>query len=203
MPAVLSPEQLLNAYAQGVFPMGDDQGRLAWYTADPRGIIPLDDRFHIPRSLTPLLNRPSITLQINFDFPAVMRACMQPRAKDARLGRTRGSWITPELIAAYTQLHELGFAHSVEIWQDGVLAGGLYGVTLGAAFFGESMFHVRRDASKIALVRLVQRLRDRQFMLLDSQATTPHLRKFGCYDVPAHAYRKMLDRAIAVERSFA
>jgi leucyl/phenylalanyl-tRNA--protein transferase len=123
-----------------------------------------------------------------------MRACAQQRDD--------GTWISDELINAYIRLHESGFAHSVECWRGGELAGGLYGVSLGAAFFGESMFHRQRDASKVALVHLVNRLRDRGFLLLDTQATTPHLASFGCYDVPADDYLEMLSDAIAQPREF-
>ena len=119
---------------------------------------------------------------------------------EARAGET---WISDDLIAAYSRLHDLGFAHSVEAWQDGELAGGLYGVSLGAAFFGESMFHRRTDASKVALVHLVQRLRERGYELLDSQATTPHLRRFGCVDVPARQYLRLLRKAMEKECTFA
>ena len=123
-----------------------------------------------------------------------MRACREAR-KD-------GTWINEKLIAAYEQLHELGFAHSVETWWDGQLAGGLYGVSLGGAFFGESMFHRRRDASKIALVSLVNRLKDRGYLLLDTQASTDHLRRFGCIDIPAAEYLKKLDLAMQKKCEF-
>ena len=112
------------------------------------------------------------------------------------------TWISEELIRAYVRLHHLGFAHSVEAWKDNELAGGLYGVTLGAVFFGESMFHRRDHASKVALVHLIQRLREREFELLDSQATTQHLRRFGCIDIPAAEYMKRLDRALKKTRAF-
>jgi leucyl/phenylalanyl-tRNA--protein transferase len=182
-PALLDPETLLTAYSQGVFPMGDADGVIRWYTADPRGILPLE-AFHVPGTLRQLVKQQKFQIRINHDFAGTMRACM--------LAREDGSWITEPLIAAYTQLHELGFAHSVEAWQDGQLAGGLYGVSLGAAFFGESMFHRQRDASKVALVHLVQRLRERNYELLDTQASTPHLRQFGCVDVPAAEYVRLV-----------
>jgi leucyl/phenylalanyl-tRNA--protein transferase len=190
----LSPETLLNAYAQGAFPMTDRDGRTRWYTADPRGVVPLD-RFHIPKTLAQLLKRdpPLYEVRINFDFEAVMRGCMQQRPD---------TWISEDLVRAYVRLHQMGFAHSVEAWRDGELAGGLYGVSLGAAFFGESMFHRRTDASKVAMVHLVGRLREREFELLDSQATTEHLRRFGCVDIPAADYLKQLDRALRKTRSF-
>jgi leucyl/phenylalanyl-tRNA--protein transferase len=116
--------------------------------------------------------------------------------------RPEGSWINTELIRAYTRLHDLGYAHSVEAWRDGKLAGGLYGVSLGAAFFGESMFHRQRDASKVALVHLVSRLRERKFELLDTQATTPHLRRFGCIDIRAREYLVRLRKALSLAREF-
>jgi leucyl/phenylalanyl-tRNA--protein transferase len=159
----LDPETLLVAYAQGAFPMTDRDGTTRWYTADPRGILPLD-QFHIPRTLSQTVRQRKFEVRINHDFQAIMRACMTARPD--------GSWISEPLIGVYSRLHELGFAHSVEAWHDGELAGGLYGVSVGAAFFGESMFHYERDASKICLVYLVERLRERQFELLDTQAPT-------------------------------
>jgi len=194
----LDPQTLLNAYSQGVFPMADDSGVVNWCTADPRGVLPLDS-FHVPHTLRSLVNktpeRGGFEIRINHDFSATMRACM-----DARRGRT---WINEDLIAAYSRLHILGFAHSVECYRDNQLAGGLYGVSLGAAFFGESMFHVVRDASKVALVHLVDRLKRKQFELLDTQAVTTHLRRFGCIEIPAEDYLKMLKSAITRERAFA
>ena len=184
----LDPETLLSAYAQGAFPMADRDGAIRWYTADPRGVIPLDDGFHVPGTLAALVRQGKYESRINSDFEATMRACMQQRAG--------GTWISEPLIRAYAHLHELGFAHSVESWQDGELVGGLYGVSLGGAFFGESMFHRRRDASKVALVHLVQRLRERGFELLDAQAQTPHLARFGCVELSAHDYMTRLDRAL-------
>lgn len=193
-PVQLDPETLLTAYSQGVFPMGDQDGVIRWYTADPRGVIPLDDRFHVPGTLKQLVKQNRFEIRINTAFADTMRACMQARAE--------GSWITEPLIAAYETLHRLGFAHSVEAWRDGELAGGLYGVSLGGAFFGESMFHRQRDASKVALVHLVNRLRERGYELLDSQATTQHLRRFGAYDIPAREYLVLLKKAIRKECSF-
>jgi leucyl/phenylalanyl-tRNA--protein transferase len=152
----------------------------------------------VPGTLRQLVNKPpdrgGFEVRINHDFEATMRGCMAARED--------GTWINDELIAAYVRLHDIGFAHSVECWRDGELAGGLYGVSLGAAFFGESMFHRQRDASKVALVHLVRRLREREFELLDTQATTPHLRRFGCVDVPVREYMRRLHRAIPKERVF-
>jgi leucyl/phenylalanyl-tRNA---protein transferase len=187
----LDPQTLLAAYAQGFFPMANQQGRISWYTANPRGIIPLDD-FHVPQSLRSLWRRGpdsgGFELRINFDFEVIMRACGD--------NREDGTWINDELIEAYVRLHKLGFAHSVETWKDGKLAGGLYGVSLGAAFFGESMFHRARDASKVALVHLVKRLKDRNYELLDTQAVTTHLSRFGCIEIPAEEYLKKLQKAL-------
>lgn len=193
----LDPETLLSAYAQGAFPMGDPNGRIRFYTADPRGVIPLSppDAFHVSATLAQLVRRRKFDVRVNHDFEATMRACMA--------NRPDGSWINEQLIAAYVGLHEVGHAHSVEALLDGELAGGLYGVSLGAAFFGESMFHRRTDASKVALVHLVHRLRERDFELLDTQATTDHLRRFGCIDMPARQYLRRLEAAIGKPREFA
>ena len=146
----ITAEAILNAYAQGAFPMADDRGRLRWYTADPRGVLPLD-AFDVPRSLRTLVRRGKFEVRINSAFRGVMTAC-----RERRLEQT---WISPELIELYVDLHRQGFAHSVETWLDGKLAGGLYGVAMGGVFFGESMFHYVTDASKVALVALVDRLR--------------------------------------------
>ena len=190
----LDPETLLVAYAQGAFPMTDRDGTTRWYTADPRGVLPLE-QFHIPRTLRQTLRQRKFEVRINHDFEATMRACMTARPD--------GSWISEPLISVYSRLHELGFAHSVEAWHEGVLAGGLYGVSLGGAFFGESMFHYERDASKVCLVHLVDRLRERKFELLDTQASTDHLRRFGCIDISATEYLKRLRGALSKQREFA
>ena len=196
--ARLDPETLLSAYSQGAFPMGDADGRVRWYTADPRGVMPLDDRFHVPKTLAQLVRKPAgFEVRVNHDFAATMRACGSVRRDE------RGTWINDQLVAAYVELHRLGFAHSVETWWDGELAGGLYGVSLGGAFFGESMFHTSRDASKVALVALVARLRDRGYALLDTQASTSHLRTFGCVELPAAEYLRQLRAALPLRRTFA
>jgi leucyl/phenylalanyl-tRNA---protein transferase len=193
----LDPRTLLSAYAQGLFPMANRQGKIQWYTAEPRGIVPLD-KFHVPGTLRNLVRKSpeegGFEVRFNFDFEATMRAC-----QERRMG---GTWINEPLIQAYVRLHELKRAHSVEAWKDGKLAGGLYGVTLGGAFFGESMFHRARDASKVALVKLVDRLHERGFELLDTQATTPHLRQFGCIDISARKYLELLKRAIEKDCRF-
>lgn len=194
----LTPEALLTAYADGAFPMTDPDGVTRWYTADPRGVLPLDERFHVPGTLRQTIRQQRFEIRVNCDFRAVMAECMRVRRRGER-----GSWISDELIEAYFRLHKMGHAHSVEAWQDGRLAGGLYGVSLGGAFFGESMFHHVRDASKVALVALVERLRERKFTLLDAQASTRHLRRFGCTEIPASEYLTLLDAALDRDCQFA
>ncbi len=176
--------------------MAEKNGKIQYFTADPRGILPLES-FHVPKSLAQFMRKdpPVYELRINFDFPGTMRRCMEtPR---------RGGWINETLIDAYTRLHDIGFAHSVETWFEGKPAGGLYGVSLGAAFFGESMFHTRRDASKVALVHLVNRLRERGFELLDTQAVTTHLSTFGAVAISASDYLVRLNGALRRECEFA
>jgi leucyl/phenylalanyl-tRNA---protein transferase len=192
----LDPQTLLSAYAQGVFPMADHHGDIHFYTADPRGIIPLN-AFHIPRTLRQLLRKdpPVFDVRFNYDFRATMTGCMT--------GHSGGSWINKDLVDAYCGLHDLGFAHSVEAWKENQLVGGLYGVSLGGAFFGESMFTRVRDASKICLVHLVERLRQRNYELLDTQATTSHLRRFGAIDIPASEYLHRLRKAVTKDCHFA
>ena len=165
---------LVSAYASGWFPMADEHGEIRWYSPDPRGIIPLDG-FHVPSRLARVVRRGAFEIQIDRAFHDVIRAC----AAAERDPQDPGSWISADIVESYGALHEAGVAHSVEAWQDGRLAGGLYGVALGGAFFGESMFHRVTDASKVALVALVERMRSRGYRLLDTQWTTEHLRQFG------------------------
>jgi leucyl/phenylalanyl-tRNA--protein transferase len=193
---VLTPETLLSAYCQGSFPMTDADGVTRWYTADPRGILPLDG-FHCPRTLRQLVKQRRFDVRFDENFTATMRSCMT-----ARRPESGGSWISEELVAAYTALHERGFAHSVEAHQDGRLVGGLYGVAVGGAFFGESMFHHVNNASKVCLVHLVERLRAKQFTLLDTQMVTAHMRQFGTQLIPAREYRRLLGTAIRQGRQF-
>ncbi|MBL9150819.1 MAG: leucyl/phenylalanyl-tRNA--protein transferase [Phycisphaerae bacterium] len=199
--ADLSPESLLFAYANGAFPMSDpDTGRVDYYTCDPRCVIPLDDRFHIAKSLARTVKSGRFTIRFDTAFGAVIRACATDRNEENR------SWISDEIVAAYEALHRLGFAHSVEAWRQGTLVGGLYGVSLGAAFFGESMFSRPalggRDASKVCMVHLVERLRERGFELLDSQYGNPLIHAFGAFDVAADEYERLLERAVQREVGF-
>jgi leucyl/phenylalanyl-tRNA--protein transferase len=174
--------------------MTDHDGRTRWYTADPRGILPLEG-FKVSKSLAQRYRSPRFQVRVNTAFEATMRGCMH------RPGE--GTWISEDLIRAYLHLHELGHAHSVETWRNEQLVGGLYGVSLRGAFFGESMFHRETDASKVALVALVERLRSRGFSLLDAQATTSHLKAFGAIDVPANEYLALLREALKKECTFA
>ncbi len=190
----LSPALLLTAYRRGVFPMADpdEDGAVFWYAPDPRGVLPLGG-FHIPKNLEKLVRRAPFEVATDRAFEAVVRACAAPA-----VGRET-TWISDEIVAAYAGLHRLGAAHSVECWEGGRLVGGLYGVALGGAFFGESMFHRARDASKVALVHLVRRLRRGGFRLLDVQFVTEHLARFGAVEIPRAAYERRLAEALAVE----
>lgn len=194
---MIPAELLVSAYARGWFPMAAEPGEIRWYSPDPRGIIPLD-RFHVPARLARRLRSGRFEVAIDRDFAAVIRAC----AGVDRGDEEEGTWIDDEIRESYEALHRAGLAHSVEVWQEGRLAGGLYGVSLGGAFFGESMFHYVTDASKVALAALVDRLRARGHRLLDVQWVTPHLQGFGAIEIPRRRYLKLLEAALAVEARF-
>jgi leucyl/phenylalanyl-tRNA--protein transferase len=187
MAAIIPAEVLLHAYQSGIFPMAN-AGRIEWYRPNFRGLIPLDERFHVPHGLRRALKRRPFELRWNTAFPAVMAACAA-RAE---------TWIDEVITASYCHLHQLGLAHSVECWDTDGLQGGLYGVALGGAFFGESMFSYKTDASKIALVELVRHLRDAGAVLLDTQWMTPHLQQFGGLTIPRKQYEQALAAALAV-----
>ena len=188
----LDPQLLLAAYAQGVFPMAHEQGQIFWYDPDPRAIIPLD-QFHVPLRLARTVRQARYDIRVNMAFRRVLELCAAPTS-----GREE-TWISDELIDVYEELHRLGFAHSVESWQDGTLVGGLYGVALNGLYAGESMFSHARDASKVALVHLVRRLQQRDFLLLDIQFMTPHLAQFGAVEIPRGRYKQLL--ALALQRT--
>jgi leucyl/phenylalanyl-tRNA---protein transferase len=188
---MIAPEVLLQGYHLGVFPMAMDDGEIEWFSPDPRAIIPLD-KFHVSQTLERVVRKKSFEIRINVSFTEVMEQCAQRPE----------TWINDEIVESYSRLHRLGHAHSVEAWQNGVLAGGLYGVAIGGAFFGESMFHLVRDASKIALLALVEHLRQRRFILLDTQWLTPHLQKFGAIEIPRSEYLHRLSSAANLPRSF-
>ena len=194
---MLPVDLLVSAYASGWFPMAVGDGDIRWFSPDPRGIIPLDT-FHTSSRLARVVRRGNFRIEINRNFEDVIRAC----ALAERDAEDAGTWIDQEIFESYCAMHHAGYAHSVEAWRDGKLAGGLYGVALGGAFFGESMFHHVTDASKVALVALVERLRERRFTLLDTQWTTEHLEQFGAVDVPRAEYLKMLGEALRLDRTF-
>jgi len=197
MTSDLTPELLLKAYSVGLFPMAEsaEDPALFWVDPERRGIMPLDG-FHVPRSLRKTVRKGPFAVACDTDFVGVVRACAEPTA-------TRPStWINDEILRLYAALHRMGHAHSVECRADGVLVGGLYGVALGGAFFGESMFSRATDASKVALVHLVARLRRGGFLLLDAQFITAHLARFGALEVPRAKYRRLLATALAQPARF-
>jgi len=203
----ITPAMLVWAYSRGIFPMGDpEDGTIGWYSPDPRAILPLDG-FHVTRSLRRQVRKGRLRVTIDRAFEQVIRACAEPRIGDGQ------TWINPEIIDAYTSLHVAGLAHSVEAWSrepvtdareeemeadeiGGRLVGGLYGVSLGGAFFGESMFSQATDASKVCLVHLVEHLRRRGYTLLDTQFSTPHLKQFGVVEISRRAYLEQLVGAL-------
>ena len=189
--AELTPETLLRAYAVGLFPMAErrDDQTLFWIDPEKRGILPID-RFHLPRRLARKLRRRPFEVRCDSAFEDVIRECAAPADDRPE------TWINEEIVALYTDLNQMGRAHSVECWRDGRLVGGLYGVTLGAAFFGESMFSRETDASKIALAHLVARLRKGGFSLLDIQFVTGHLSRFGAVEILRSGYRHLLAEAL-------
>jgi leucyl/phenylalanyl-tRNA--protein transferase len=187
----LTPEVLLKAYACGIFPMAEnaDDPALFWIEPEERGVIPLDG-FHVPGRLTRTVRSTRLTVVCDRDFGAVIEGCAEPGPKRAR------TWINAPIRKLYGGLFDMGHCHTVEVYDEGALVGGLYGVSLGRAFFGESMFHRARDASKIALVHLVARLKLGGFELLDTQFLTDHLKMFGATEVPQERYSKLLARAM-------
>lgn len=193
MEASLTPELVLYGYQNGYFPMAESLWgkQIFWYDPDPRAILPLDS-FHVPRNLSKLLRQERFEVVSDRSFNEVIRACAD----------RRNTWISVEIIRVYTALHEAGYAHSIECLQDGKLVGGLYGVAMGGAFFGESMFHRVRDASKVALVHLVRRLRENGFVLLDTQYSTSHLETFGLIEIPRAEYKRRLNVALEVQANW-
>jgi leucyl/phenylalanyl-tRNA---protein transferase len=183
---ILSTEILLDAYAQGYFPMAE-QGEILWYSPEKRGLIPLDERFHIPHGLAKALRKAPFEIRWDTAFREVMLGCAEREE----------TWIDEVILESYCALHARGFAHSVECWDAEGLQGGLYGVALPGVFFGESMFSRKTNASKVALVALVGRLRDMDFKLLDTQWITPHLEQFGAYELPRAEYLTSLHAALA------
>jgi leucyl/phenylalanyl-tRNA---protein transferase len=188
---IIPASLLLEAYCTGIFPMAMENGEIGWFSPDPRGILPLE-AFHVPHGLQRFLKKNKFEIRLNTAFEEVIRAC----------GERSETWISEEIVASYVNLHQLGFAHSVEVWKDEKLAGGLYGVSIYGAFFGESMFHTIANASKVALVELVNRLNKRGFRLLDTQYVTNHLRMFGAVEIARAKYMRLLKQALALDCKF-
>jgi len=187
----LTAQLLLRAYAAGIFPMAEsaESEELYWFDPEQRGVLPLD-RMHVPRRLRRTVRSGRFEIRIDSDFDAVIQGCAESTEVRPK------TWINSEIMRLYSTLFDLGFAHSVESWSDGRLVGGLYGVALGGAFFGESMFSRQTDASKVALIHLVARLRYNGFTLLDTQFVTTHLSQFGALEIPRSSYRAQLAKAL-------
>ena len=194
----ISPDLLLRAYANGVFPMAEnaDDPEVFWVRPELRGVIPLD-AFHAPKSLMKTVRQGRFSIRYDSDFAGVIEGCAE-----AREGRP-STWINQPIRDVYGALFAHGYCHTVEAWREDRLVGGLYGVTLGRAFFGESMFSREKDASKVCLVHLVARLKQQGFVLLDTQFTTEHLKRFGAVDVPRAKYERLLEEALQGEAQFA
>jgi leucyl/phenylalanyl-tRNA---protein transferase len=188
----LTTEILEACYRAGAFPMADAHGRIEFYRSDPRSVLEFED-LHVPRSLGRVIRKQTYEVCVDEDFEGVIRACADREE----------TWISPEIIEAYIRLHHAGMAHSVEAYKEGELVGGLYGVTLGGAFMGESMFTRMRDASKVCFVYLVERLKERGYELLDCQIQNPHLARLGAHEIPEMEYLRRLGHALSLDRSFA
>ncbi len=188
---MIDPELLLQGYRLGVFPMAMEDDSIQWFSPDPRAILPLED-FHVPHALRRVMRKNIFKTTMDKGFSEVIEHC----------AKREDTWINSEIIESYTRLHELGHAHSVEAWKEDLLAGGLYGVAVGGAFFGESMFHCVTDASKVALVMLVNHLRAQKFALLDTQWLTPHLQQFGGIEISRDHYLRILRSAVELPCRF-
>lgn len=186
----LSPERLVLAYASGIFPWYEEGQPIIWHAPNPRFVL-FPDKLKVSRSMRPVLNQSRFAITYDQDFYAVIRQCQQHKRRGQR-----GTWITEDMIEAYTRLHRLGLAHSVEAWQEEQLVGGLYGVSLGSIFFGESMFSQVSNASKAAFITLVQELRTLGFTLIDCQVYTDHLKSLGAEDVARSIYMRLLEEGL-------
>ncbi len=191
----LTAEALIYAYTSGVFPMAEADGTLYWYRPDPRAIIPIDT-YKPSKSLKPILNRGQFEIRIDTQFETVIRACAAPRSYE------KETWISEEIIQAYVDLHQLGFAHSVETYENGNLVGGLYGVHIGSAFFGESMFMTVSNASKVAFHYLIEILRVNKFNLLDTQFINDNVLRYGAIEIKRSQYERRLSRALMQASEF-
>jgi leucyl/phenylalanyl-tRNA--protein transferase len=188
-------EDLLNGYINGIFPMAETNGAIYWYSPDPRAIIPIDT-YKPSRSLRPVLNKKTFEIRVDYNFEGTMRGCAAPRAGED------GTWISEEIISTYTALHKLGYAHSVEAYRNDRLVGGLYGVSINAVFFGESMFSKESNASKVAFHYLIEILRANDFKLLDTQFINDNVLRYGAIEIPKDEYMKMLKSGLKTKRRF-
>lgn len=191
----LTADDLIYGYINGIFPMADADGTLYWYSPDPRAVIPIET-YKPAKSLRPVLNKKQFDVRINTDFEQVMRQCAVSRSADDT------TWISEEIIDAYTMLHQMGLAHSVETYIDDRLVGGLYGVALGTAFFGESMFYRMDNAAKVAFHHLIMTLREQKFDLLDTQFINDNVRRFGAIEIPKNQYLRQLKHALKRKARF-
>lgn len=188
-------DDLLYGYVNGIFPMAEADGTIYWYSPDPRAIIPIET-YKPSKSLRPVLNKKYFEIRVNTDFEGVMRGCSGPRADES------GTWISEEIIATYTALHQMGFAHSVEAYRNDKLAGGLYGVCINGVFFGESMFSAESNASKVAFHYLIQILRKNGFALLDTQFINDNVLRYGAIEIPKSMYLDLLSKALRLKVKF-
>lgn len=189
----LSQERLLNAYKRGIFPWYSEGEPIIWWCPDPRFVL-LPDDLHISKSMHRVLNSNMFSVTLDTNFPLVIRQCAEVSRKDED-----GTWITEEMIAAYCRLHESGYAHSVEVWKNNMMVGGIYGVSLGKLFFAESMFHTETNASKLAFIRLTQLLRQKEFMLLDAQVYTKHVESLGAKEILRKEFMLLLQKGLQYE----
>ena len=192
---IITIEMLIDCYCSGFFPMAEESGEVLWYTPDPRAIIPFEN-YHVSKSLKPILNKNLFEIKIDIDFEQVMRNCASPRKDEDQ------TWINEEIIQLYVELHRMGLAHSVEAYREGRLVGGLYGVCIGGVFFGESMFSLESNASKVAFHYLIQLLKSNGFALLDSQFMNDNVKRYGAIEIPRSEYLAKLQEAIAKNCEF-
>ncbi|WP_044170739.1 leucyl/phenylalanyl-tRNA--protein transferase [Flectobacillus major] len=191
----LTANDLMYGYMNGIFPMADTDGTLYWYSPDPRAIIPIDT-YKPPKSLKPILNKHLFDIKINADFNAVMRHCASPRNGEPE------TWISEEIIQAYCELHNKGMAYSVEAYRNDLLVGGLYGVAIGGVFFGESMFYLEPNSSKVAFHYLMENLKKQGYILLDTQFINDNVRRYGAIEIPRAEYIKLLKKGLDMSCSF-
>lgn len=198
MPEITS-EDLLYGYVNGIFPMAEPDGTIYWYSPDPRAIIPIDT-YKPSKSLKPVINRKEFEIRVSTDFEGVMRGCAGARLLSKNVDES--TWISEEIISSYVALHNMGYAQSVEAWRNDKLVGGLYGVSINGVFFGESMFSIESNASKVAFHYLIQILRNNDFQLLDTQFMNDNVLRYGAIEIPRDEYIKRLESGLSVERKF-